>query len=60
MNKKNVNKFLLARDKCVPEMHLRRPGFKSSACGPFTKTTKEIHNIKRKRDYRYIYPKKLG
>ena len=32
-----VNKFLLAIDKCMPEMHLRQPGFTYSACGPFSK-----------------------
>ena len=31
-----VNKFLLAADKFMPEMHLRQPGFIYSACGPFT------------------------
>ena len=32
-----VNTFLLARDKCMPEMQLKQPGFTYSACGPFTK-----------------------
>ena len=32
-----VNKFLLAADKCMPEIHLKQPGFTYSACGPFTK-----------------------
>ena len=32
-----VNKFLLAGDKCMPEMHLKQPKFTYSACGPFTK-----------------------
>ena len=32
-----VNKFLLAGDKFMPEMHLKQPGFTYSACGPFTK-----------------------
>ena len=32
-----VNKFLLAGDKFMPEMHLRQPQFVYSACGPFTK-----------------------
>ena len=30
-----VNKFLLAGDKFIPEMHLKQPGFTYSACGPF-------------------------
>ena len=32
-----VNKFLLAGDKFMPEMHLKQPGFAYSGCGPFTK-----------------------
>ena len=32
-----VNKFLLPGCKFMREMHLRRPGFTDSACGPFTK-----------------------
>ena len=36
-----INKFLLAGDKFMPEMHLKQPGFTYSACGPFTKN-KEI------------------
>ena len=32
-----VNKFLLAGDKFMPEMHLEQPGFTCSAYGPFTK-----------------------
>ena len=39
-----VNKFLLAGDKSMPEMHLKQPGFTYSACGPFTKN-KEIKNL---------------
>ena len=35
--KKMVNKFLLAGDKCMPEIHVRQPGLTCSACGPFTK-----------------------
>ena len=37
MNEK-VNKFLLAGDKFLPEMHLRQPLFLYSTCGPFTKS----------------------
>ena len=36
MNEK-TNKFLLAGDKFMPEMHLRQPGFAYIACRPFTK-----------------------
>ena len=37
-----VNKFLLAGDKCMPEMHLKQPEFTYSACGPFTKNKRRI------------------
>ena len=45
-----VNKFSLARDKLMPEMHLKQPQFIYSACGPFT-TNKE--------GSRYIYKSEL-
>ena len=32
-----VNKFLLAGDKFMPEMHLKQPSFTYSARGPFAK-----------------------
>ena len=41
-----INKFLLAVDKFMPEMHLKQPGFTYSACGPFTKN-KEFKNLKK-------------
>ena len=31
-----VNKFLLAGDKFIPNIHLKQPGFTYSAYGPFT------------------------
>ena len=45
--KKNkiVNKFLLASDKFMPEMHLRQPGFAYIACGPFTRNKENIGNL---------------
>ena len=42
-----VNKFFLAGDKFMPEMHLRQPGFTYSACGPFTKKQEEFKNLKK-------------
>ena len=50
-----VNKFLLAGDKVMPEMHLRQPGFTYSACGPFTKN-KEFKNLK-KQEIQAIFTK---
>ena len=37
-----VNKFLLAGDKFMPEIHLKQPGFICSACGTFTKNKERI------------------
>ena len=42
---KIINKFLLAGDKFMPEMHLRQPGFTYSACGPFTRNKERIQNF---------------
>ena len=42
-----VNKFLLAGDKFMPEMHLKQPGFTCGACGPLTKKKEEFRNIKK-------------
>ena len=50
-----INKFLLAGDKFMPEMHIRQPGFIYSACGPFTKNKKRIQKFKQTRDSRYFY-----
>ena len=42
-----VNKFLLASDKFVPEMHLKQPGFTYSACRRFTKNKERIQKLKK-------------
>ena len=54
-----VNKFLLAGDKFMPEMHLKQPGFTYSACGPFTKKKERIQKIKETGDTKYIYKNEL-
>ena len=54
-----VNKFLLAGDKFMPEMHLRQPGFTYSACGPFTKNKERIQRFKETGDTSYIYKNEL-
>ena len=48
-----INKFLLAGDKFMPEMHLRQPRFVYSACGPFTRHKERIKEFKRTGDTRY-------
>ena len=54
-----INKFLLAGDKFMPEMHLRQPRFVYSACGPFTRHKERIKDFKRTSDTRYIYRNEL-
>ena len=54
-----INKFLLAGDKFMPEMHLRQPRFDYSACGPFTRHKERIKEFKRTGDTRYIYRNEL-
>ena len=56
---KTVNKFLLAGDKCMSEMHLKQPGFTYSACGPFTKSKERIKKFKKTGNTSYIYKNEL-
>ena len=41
-----LNKFLLAGDNFMPEMHLRQPGFTYSACDTFIKNKERIKKVK--------------
>ena len=54
-----VNKFLLARDKFMPEMHLKQPRFTYSACAPFTKNKEGIQKFKETGDTNYVYKNEL-
>ena len=54
-----INKFLLAGDKLVPEIHLREPGFTYSACEPCTKNKERIQTFKETGDSQYIYQNKV-
>ena len=54
-----INKFLLAGDKFMPEMHLRQPEFVYSACGPFTRHKGRIKKFKQTGDTSYIYRNEL-
>ena len=56
---KIVNKFLLAVDKLMSEMHLKQPGCSYSACGPFTKDKERIQKFKETGDTSYIYKNEL-
>ena len=59
MNEK-TNKFLLAGDKFMPEMHLRQPGFAYIAWRPFTKNKERIQKFKETLDSQYIYQNPLN
>ena len=50
-----VNKFLLAGDKFMPEMHLKQPGFIYSASGPLTKNKERIQKFRETGDTSYFY-----
>ena len=54
-----INKFLLAGDTFMPEMHLRQPQFTCSACGPYTKHKQRIQKFKETGDTNYIYKNEL-
>ena len=50
-----VNKYLLAGDKCMPEMHLKQTGFTYTACGSFTKNKERIQKFMQTGDVHHIY-----
>ena len=54
-----VNKFSLARDRFMSEIHLKQPGLTYSACGPFTKNKEKIQKFKETGDTNYIYKNEL-
>ena len=54
-----VNKYLLAGDKFMPELHLKQPGFTYSACGPFTKNKERIEKFMQTGNTDFIYKNEL-
>ena len=54
-----VNKFLLAGDNFLPEMHLKQLGFTYSACGPFTKNKERIEKFMQTGNTDFIYKNEL-
>ena len=50
-----INKFLLAGDKFMPEMHLRQLGFTYSACGLFTENKERIKKFMQTGNTEFIY-----
>ena len=57
---KIVNKFLLAVDKFMPELHLRQPRFTYSACGLFTKHHERIKKFRATIDLKHINSNELN
>ena len=54
-----INTFLLVGDTCMPEMHLKQPGFTYSACGPFTKNKERIEKFMQTGNTDFIYKNEL-
>ena len=54
-----VNKFLLARDKFMPEVDLKQRGFTCSICGPFIKNKERIQKFKETQDTKHSYKNEL-
>ena len=54
-----INKFLLAGDKFMPEIHLRQPQFTYSGCGPFTRHEERLQKFKKTGDTNYVYKNEL-
>ena len=54
-----VNIFLLVGDKFMPEIHLKKPGFTYSACGPFIKNKERIEKFMQTGNTNFIYKNQL-
>ena len=54
-----ANKFLLAGDKSMAEMHFRQPRFSYTACRPVTKNKERIQKFKGTGESRYICQNKI-
>ena len=54
-----MNRFLLVKDKFMPEMHLKQPAFTYSACGPFTKSKERIEKFMKTGNKDFIYKNEL-
>ena len=54
------NKFLLAGDKFMPEMHLKQPGFTYSAYGSSTKSKERIEKFMQTGNTDFIYKSEVN
>ena len=55
-----VNKFLLAGDKFIPELHFKQPGFTYSACGRFTRNKEKIKKFMQTENKDFIQRNELN
>ena len=56
-----VNKFVLAGNTFMPEMHLKQPGFTYSACEPFKKAKqRKFKNLKKQEKQNIFTTHELG
>ena len=56
---KIVNKFLLAGDKFMPELHLRQPGVTCSSCRPFSKHCEKVQKFRETGNLKHIYKNEI-
>ena len=56
---KIINKFLLSRDKFMPELHLKQSGYTYSACGTFTKHHERIQKFIETGNSKHLYRNEL-
>ena len=54
-----MNKFLLASDKFMPELHLKQPVFTYSSCDPFTRNKERIEKYMQTGNVDFIYRNEL-
>ena len=57
--KEIINKFYLAGDSFMPEIHLKQPGFTYSVCCPFPKNKQRIQRFMETGDRNYIHRNEL-
>ena len=54
-----LNKYLLAGNKIMPELHLKQPGFTYSACGSFIRNKERIEKFMQTGNSNFIYRNEL-
>ena len=54
-----LNKYLLAGNKFMPELHLKQPGFTYSACGSFIRNKERIEKFMQTGNSNFIYRNEL-